>query len=311
MKDLKVIFMGTPEFSLNILQNLIDNTNVIAVFSQPDKIVGRKKVLTKTPTKILAESYNIPVYQPLKVQDDFDIINELNPDIIITCAYGQFIPKNILDIPKYKCINVHASLLPKLRGGAPIHWAIINGYKETGITIMYMDPKMDAGNIIKTSSIEIEDTDTYRTLHDKLSPIGATLLIETLPSIIDGSNDSIEQNIDEITIGYNIKREEEYLDFNDTVLNIYNKIRGLNDSPYACFILNDLEFKAIESKIGDSKKEGSNGEIINIYKNGIGIKVSDGEIILTKIKPFSKNIMDVSSYLNGINKEELLKTICK
>lgn len=173
MKDIKVIFMGTPDFSVNVLNSLIDNTNVIGVVTQPDKLAGRKQVLTQPAVKKVALENNIKVIQPTKIREEYQSIIDLNPDIIITCAYGQFLPKEILDYPKYGCINVHASLLPKLRGGAPIHKAIIDGYTTTGITIMYMGLKMDNGDIISQKSIEIEETDNVGTLHDKLSLLGA------------------------------------------------------------------------------------------------------------------------------------------
>ena len=239
VKDLKVVFMGTPDFALNVLQVLIDNCNVIGVVSQPDKLVGRKKILTKTPIKVLAEKYNIPVFQPKKIREEYQYIIDLNPDIIVTCAYGQIIPKVLLDYPKYKCINVHASLLPKLRGGAPIHKAIIDGYEETGVTIMYMDEKMDSGDIISQKKIEIKDTDTVGILWDKLSVMGAELLLKTLPDIINNNLNRINQNEDEVSYAYNIKREEEKIDFSKSTKEVFNRIRGLNPYPGAYAKLNN------------------------------------------------------------------------
>ena len=185
MKNLKVIFMGTPDFAVPVLQKLIENTNVVLVVTQPDKLVGRKQILTKTPVKVEAEKYNIPVFQPTKIKEDYGFILNTEADIIITCAYGQIIPKIILDYPSLGCINVHASLLPKYRGGAPIHWCLINGEEKSGITIMYMDEKMDTGDIISKEEYIIKDNDNVGTLHDVLSEIGANLLIKTLPSIIE------------------------------------------------------------------------------------------------------------------------------
>ena len=199
LKELKVIFMGTPCFSLNILEALIKETNLIGVVTQPDKLVGRKKELEFPEVKKLALENNILIFQPRNIKEEYQEILALKPDIIITCAYGQILPREILENPKYGCINVHASLLPKLRGGAPIHHAIIDGYKETGITIMYMDIHMDTGDIIKEESIKIEDCDTYQTLHDKLSLLGAKLLIETLPDIINKKNQRIKQIESEAT----------------------------------------------------------------------------------------------------------------
>ena len=215
MKNKKVVFMGTPEFSIPVLEMLIENTNVVLVVTQPDSYVGRKHELKYTPVKECALKHNIPVFQPEKVREETDEILKYNPDIIITCAYGQIIPSVLLDTPKYKAVNVHASLLPKLRGGSPLHRCIIDGYSETGVTIMYMAPGMDDGDIITQKSIKIEDTDNVGTIHDKLSIIGRDLLLETLPSIFNGTNGRTRQDENEVTFAYNIKREEEKLDFNE------------------------------------------------------------------------------------------------
>lgn len=307
MKDIKVIFMGTPDFSVNVLNSLIDNTNVIGVVTQPDKLAGRKQVLTQPAVKKVALENNIKVIQPTKIREEYQSIIDLNPDIIITCAYGQFLPKEILDYPKYGCINVHASLLPKLRGGAPIHKAIIDGYTTTGITIMYMGLKMDNGDIISQKSIEIEETDNVGTLHDKLSLLGAELLIETLPSIVSGRANRIVQNEEEITFAYNISREDEHLNFNKTKVEVFNQIRGLNPWPVSYAILDDKEIKIYEAIIGEGiYKEKLNGEIVKLYKDGIGIKVSDGEIILKIIKPSGSKKMNVKDYLNGFKEKSNL-----
>ena len=306
MKSLKVIFMGTPDFAVPVLQRLIENTSVVLVVSQPDKLVGRKQVLTKTPVKLEAEKNNITVFQPTKIKTEYDVILNTPADIIITCAYGQIIPKEILDYPHFGCINVHASLLPKYRGGAPIHWALLNGEEKTGITIMYMSEAMDAGDIISKEEYKIKDNDNVGTLHDELSNIGADLLIKTLPSIIDGTNDRIKQNENEVTYAYNIKREDERIDFSKTGLEIINKIRGLNPWPLSNFILDNLEYKVLEARFEKKDITKEVGTIVEITKNSLGITCLDGIIYLEKIKPFGKKEMQVSAYLNGVKKEELL-----
>jgi methionyl-tRNA formyltransferase len=305
MKDKKVVFMGTPEYSVPVLNMLIENTNVVGVVTQPDKEVGRKKVLTACPVKKVALEHGIRVISPIKIKDDYEEILSLDPDIIVTCAYGQIIPEEILNCPKLGCINVHASLLPKYRGGAPIHRAIINGEEETGITIMYMDKGMDTGNIISQESIKIEEDDNLETLSNKLSVLGTKLLLETLPSIIDGTNDSIKQDENLVTYGYNIKPEEEHIDFNKSSREIYNLIRGLSPVIGAYFMMDGNRVKVFKSRIGNEKYDNI-GVINKIYKNGIGISCKDGEIIIEEIQPFGKKKMDVSSYLNGIKKEELI-----
>ena len=310
LKDLKVVFMGTPDFCVPILESLIENCNVIGVVTQPDKEVGRKKEIKFSPIKEVALKNNIKVFQPIKIRKEYDDILELNPDIIITCAYGQIIPKEILDYPKLGCINVHASLLPKLRGGAPIHHAIIDGYKETGITIMYMDEGMDSGDIIEQSKTIIEDSDTVETLHDRLSIMGKDLLLGTLPSIVNKTNKRIKQNEDEVTFGFNIKREEELINFNKSRREVFNQIRGLNPFPGSYFILNEKIVKVYKvEEIDDNKYlNKENGEIVKLDKESFYIKVKDGLIRVLEIKLEGKKKMKVLDYLNG-SKDNLIGEI--
>lgn len=305
MDKIKVVFMGTPDFAVPILEGLIENYDVVGVVSQPDRKVGRKQEIVATPIKQVALNNNIKVFQPVNIRDDYNDILELNPDIIITCAYGQIIPKAILDYPRLGCINVHGSLLPKLRGGAPIHWSIINGDSKTGMTVMYMDVKMDSGDIISQRETDILDSDNLESLYDRMSLIGRDLLLDTMPSIIDGTNNRIKQNEDEVTFGFNVKREEEHLDFSKSAREVFNHIRGLSPIPGANAILDEVEFKIYAARIGD-KKTGKCGEVSSIYKDGIGVMCSDREIIITDIKPFGKKRMLVSSYLNGIDKNSLI-----
>lgn len=307
----RVVFMGTPDFAVPILEGLIDNYEVVLVVSQPDKKVGRKQILTPTPVKRKALEYGIEVYQPEKIKIEYQKIIDSNPDIIVTCAYGQIIPKELLDFPRYGCINVHASLLPKLRGGAPIHKAIIDGYSETGITIMYMDVAMDSGDIISQEKTIIKEEDNLESLHDRLSLMGKYLLLKTLPSIFEGTNERIPQDINEVTYAYNIKREEEHIDFNKSAIEVFNLIRGLSPVPSAFTILDGEELKIYSSRIGIKKEYENCGKIVNIYKDGIGVSTKTGEIILTEVKPFGKKRMLVRDYLNGVNKDELIGKILK
>ena len=304
MKDLRVVFMGTPEFAVSILNSLIENTNVVLVVSQPDKPVGRKKTITPSPVKMRAMDAGIPVVTPVKIREDYSAIEEAKPDLIVTCAYGQIIPKAVLDIPRLGPINVHASLLPKLRGGAPIHRAIMEGFETTGITIMYMDEHMDSGDIISQREVEITKDDTLDTLSEKLMVCGSELLIDTIPSIIDGTNERIKQNEDEVTFGYIITKEDELLDFNKTSLEVYNHIRALNSAPGAYFMMNGKHVKVYGSRIGD--KKGDVSVINDVYSDGIGIGTKDGEIIITDIKPEGKNRIAVKDYLNGVKPETLI-----
>ena len=300
-KKFKIVFMGTPEFSVPVLQALIDNYDVKAVVTQTDKQVGRSGKIAYSPIKKLALENDIVVLQPEKIKESYQEVIDLEPNIIITCAYGQIIPKELLDYPEYGCINVHASLLPKLRGGAPIHRAIMEGYKKTGITIMYMAPGMDDGDIITQEEVEITDTDTARTLSDKLTNLGAKLLLETLPSILEGTNTRTSQNPDEVTFAPIIKKEDERLDFSRSAKEIYNKIRGLNSFPGAYTMFEGKRMKVWESRISeDYFPENLDGEIVKLYKDGIGVKVSNGVVVLTTIQPEGKGKMPSSAYLNGI-----------
>jgi len=298
MKDKKVVFMGTPEFSVPVLDMLNENTNVVLVVTQPDKEVGRHHEIKYSPVKEYAVNHGIEVYQPTKIRNEYEYILSKNPDVIITCAYGQIIPEILLEMPKYKAINVHASLLPKLRGGSPLHKAIIDGYDETGITIMYMAKGMDDGDIITQESIKIEDTDNVGIIHDKLSILGRDLLLKTLPNIFSGNITRTKQNPEEATFAYNIKPEEEKIDFNKTAREVYNQIRGMYPFPVAHTTLDGLTIKVCEAKIGTINK-GNVGQIVKVYKDGIGVMCKDKEIILTRIKPSGKKEMSVKDYLNG------------
>ena len=308
-RPLRVVFMGTPDFSVPILDALIKNYKVKAVVTQPDKQVGRSGKIAKPPVKRLAEEHNIVVIQLNKIKEEYQEIIDLDPDLIVTCAYGQILPKELLDYPRLGCINVHASLLPKLRGGAPIHRAIIEGHNKSGVTIMYMAPGMDDGDIISQKEVEITDTDTASSLHDKLSKLGSELLIETLPSIIEGTNERIPQNEREVTFAPIIKPIDEKIDFSKTSRQVYNQIRGLNSFPGAYFMLDGKRFKVWESIIVDEYYPNKlDGEIVKIYKEGIGVKTHNGVIVLTVIQPEGKSRMNAKDYLNGL-KESLVGKI--
>lgn len=305
MKEKKVIFIGTPVFAVPVLQALIENANVIAVVSQPNKEVGRKKVVVDTPIATIAKDNNILLMQPVKIKEITNEIKKLNPDMIVTCAYGQIIPEDILNIPEYGCINVHGSLLPKLRGGAPIQRAIINGEEKTGITIMYMDKGMDTGDMISKKEIEIEEEDNEETLSNKMSSLGAKLLIDTLPSIFDGTNKRESQDDTLATFAPIIKKEDELLDFNKTSREVYNQIRGLSPVPGAYFIMDNKRIKVYNSYIGEGKGKKPS-TISNIYKDGFAIATIDSEIVITELQVEGKKRMDGKSYLNGLNKDNML-----
>lgn len=306
MKDIKVIFMGTPIFASIILDELIKKYNVIMVVCQPDREKDRKGNIIYSPCKKLAIENNIQVFQPLKIRDEYQKILDMNPDIIVTAAYGQIIPDIVLNYPKYGAINVHGSLLPKLRGGAPIHHAIINGDKEIGVTIMYMDKRMDAGDIISQRAIPLTNDMNLDIAYEKLAIIGRDLLIETIPSIINGTNNRIHQDENEVTFGYNITKEEEKINFDDTSMNVYNKIRGLSSVPGAYAIINNKRMKVYSSTISDIKSKNLPGIIEEIRNDGIYVNTKDYIIKLTDIKLEGKKRCPVHEFINGIKKEDYI-----
>ncbi|MCI9435063.1 MAG: methionyl-tRNA formyltransferase [Bacilli bacterium] len=307
-KELKIIFMGTPTFSVPILEALIKDYKVRAVVTQPDKEVGRGGNVSFSPIKKVAMANTILTLQPDHIRDAVDEILALEPDLIVTCAYGQILPRAILDYPRYGCINVHASLLPKYRGGAPIHRAIMAGAKKTGITIMYMNPRMDEGDIISQSEIEVSETETASSLHDKLSILGAKLLIETLPSILAGTNNRIPQDSSKATYGFIIKREDEKIDFGKTKKEVYNQIRGLNSWPGSYCMCDGKILKVWESYITENYFPNKfNGEITNIYRDGFGVKVENGEVVFTIVQPEGKPKMHATDFINGLaNKGKII-----
>ncbi|MBQ9011547.1 MAG: methionyl-tRNA formyltransferase [Bacilli bacterium] len=299
-KEPVIVFMGTPDFSATVLEGLLLKYPVRAIVTQPDKPVGRGGKIKFSPVKEIALKNDILCLQPDKVEDILQDINVMNPDIIITCAYGKMLPLELLVMPKFGCINVHASLLPKLRGGAPIHHAIIDGYKETGVTIMYMSSQMDAGDIISQEKVSISEDETAESLHDKLMVLGRDLLLNTLPSIFNKTNKRIKQDESLVTYGFVITREDEYIDFNKPKRTIINQIRGLNSWPGAYCYYEDKIMKVWEARRGDKYDEHAYpGEIIGLYDDGFGVKVLNGEVVFTVIQPESKGKMKASDFING------------
>lgn len=311
MKSKRVVFMGTPSYSIPVLRMLIENTNVVGVVTQPDKEVGRKKVITPCHVKKFAEEHNIKVISPRRLRDEYHEILGLEPDIIITCAYGQILPEELIYEPEYNTVNVHASLLPKYRGGAPIHHAIINGEDETGITIMYTDKGMDSGDIIVKESIKINENDTYDIVSDKLSVLGADLLERTLPSIFDRTAPREVQNDDEKSFSPVIKKEDEYICFNDSMDNVHNKIRGLSSVPGGYVLLNDERVKILLSEKTQVEAKEVPGTITNIDKSGIYVACLDKVLKIMEIQVSGKKRMKVKDYLNGVRKESLLNKVLK
>lgn len=296
--------MGTPDFAVSILEALIQHQyNVIAVISQPDKPTGRKQKVLPTPVKEVALQHGIPVFQPIKIRKEYNFIADLKPDLIVTCAYGQIVPKEVLEMPTHGCINVHASLLPKLRGGAPIHHALLRGFETTGITIMQMSEKMDAGPLYASKECKILKQDNLESLYNKLKKIGANLLMETLPSILAGLK-PIPQDEAGVTYAFNIKREEEKINWLTTSTEIFNQIRALSPTPGAYSVFSNQIIKFYDSKIKDYSGDEKPGTIV-LTSDELLIKTLDGAISILELQLSGKKKMDIASFLRG---QSLLQT---
>lgn len=299
----KIVFMGTPDFSVPILQQIInDGYNVIGVVTQPDRPVGRKKVLTPPPVKVEALKHDIPVFQPEKIrqEDELEKILSLKPDLIVTAAFGQILPNKLLEAPKYGCINVHASLLPELRGGAPIHYAIIQGKQKTGVTIMYMVEKLDAGDILTSIEVPITEEDNVGTLHVKLSAAGSKLLSETLPLLLEGRLTPKPQNNAEATFASNIKREQEKIVWTKTGEEIYNHIRGLNPWPVAFTTLSGQVIKVWRVEKVSGLKVEEPGTILKVESDGFTVSTGNETAIkIIELQPSGKTKMMSEQFLRG------------
>ncbi|SFQ19196.1 methionyl-tRNA formyltransferase [Psychrobacillus psychrotolerans] len=299
-----IIFMGTPAFSAPILRMLVEEGyKVKAVVTQPDRPVGRKKVLTAPPVKEEAIKLGLPVIQPnkLKGSEELEQIIALKPDLIITAAFGQILPKELLDVPELGCINVHASLLPAYRGGAPIHQAIIDGQRQTGVTIMYMEEKLDAGDIISQSEISIEHTDDTGLLFEKLSAVGSNLLKETLPSIIAKENNRIKQDDSLVTFAKNISREQERMDWNNSALQLHNQVRGLHPWPVAYTTLEGQVVKIWKADTINSQTNEKPGTVVKIESDYFVVQTGKSDAIrINELQPAGKKKMSAEDYLRGV-----------
>lgn len=301
----KIVFMGTPDFSVPILEKLINSVyEVVLVVTQPDRPVGRKRTLTPPPVKKVALKHGISVFQPENIQKEYEHILSYKPDIIITAAYGQILPKELLESPPFQCINVHASLLPKLRGGAPIHYAILQGEKETGITIMYMVEQLDAGDMIAQRKIPIEETDNVATLHDKLAELGSNLLLETLPKIFTHKIEPIPQDEQLATYAPNITRSLEKINWHKTHDEVYDHIRGLCPWPVAYTTLNREPLKVWWAEKDSNTYDGKPGEIVDLMEDAIVVVCGNQRAIrLKEIQPAGRRRMKVSQFLHGAREE--------
>ena len=294
---MNVVFMGTPDFAVPSLENIAKVHNVQAVFTQPDKPVGRKMVLTPPDVKVCAEKLGIPVYQPVKLKDSdsYEIIKELNPDVIVVVAYGQILPENILNIPKYGCINVHGSLLPKYRGAAPIQWSVLNGDKVTGVTTMYMEKGLDTGDILETKEYEIGINDTAGEVFDTLAEMGGKLILDTLEKAEKGQLHPIKQDDSKSSYAKMLDKSMCNIDFSKTNLQVHNQVRGLSPWPVASTKLNGKVLKIFETRLAEGK--GKPGEILNT--NPLTIACGEGAVVVNTVQLQGKKKMDSKAILQG------------
>lgn len=299
---MRVLFMGTPDISTGCLQKLIDEKyEIIGVVTQPDKPQNRGKKLGMPPVKELALKYDIPVYQPLKAREDgfVETLKELNPDIIVVVAFGQILPKSILDIPKLGCINVHVSLLPKYRGAAPINWVIINGEQKTGVTTMYMDEGLDTGDMILTEEFDLNDEITAGELHDKMRDIGADVLIKTLNQIENGTAPRIPQNHEEFTYAPIMNKSLGKIDWSKSAREIHNLIRGVNPWPSAYTNYKDSTMKIWKTEVLNENSDKEPGTILEVDKDGMKVSTKDDVILVKEIQMPGKKRVLVSEYIKG------------
>ncbi|KOC49594.1 methionyl-tRNA formyltransferase [Clostridium botulinum] len=299
---MKIVFMGTPEFAVPSLEAIIDNFGVEAVFTQPDRPKGRGKKVAMSPVKEVALKNNIEICQPNKLKNEPEFIGKLKniePDFIIVVAYGQILPKEVLEIPKYACINLHASLLPKYRGAAPLNWAIINGEKKSGNTTMLMDVGLDTGDMLMTQEVEINEDMTAGELHDILMNQGGELLVETINKMVKGEINPQKQDESSTCYASMLDKKMACIDWKNSAKNIHNLIRGLNPWPVAYTYYNDKAMKVYKSQILNEKNDKEPGTIIEVSKNGLKVVCGDGTLLIEEIQFPGKKSLRVEEYIRG------------
>ena len=292
--------MGTPEISAYVFEKMIeDGYHFVGLVAQPDHPVGRKGIIEKVPTKVVAEKYDIPVFQPIKIREDYSFIDEIKPDLVITLAYGQIVPQGFLDKVPMGCLNLHGSLLPKYRGASPIQTALINNDRVTGVTLMEMVKAMDAGRMYAKKSVIIEENDNSTSLFNKIKIAASELVLEALPKYINGELNGVEQDESLVTFCSTIKPEQEKLDLSLPASSIVGWIRGLSDEPGAYLYLNNYKLKIYQAKIVNGLVTNPIGEIVKADKSGLVFQAKDGQIAILELQKEGKKRMDYRSFING------------
>ena len=299
-KDLNLLFMGTPEISAYVFEQMIlAGYHFVGLVAQPDHPVGRKGIIEKVPTKVIAEKYNIPVFQPIKIRKDFSFMDNLKVDLVITLAYGQIVPQGFLDIPRFGCLNLHGSLLPKLRGASPVQTALINNEKVTGVTLMEMVAAMDAGRMYGKKEVIIDEEDNATSLFKKISEAAKDLVLELLPKYVDGELEGIPQNEEEVTFCSLIKPEQEKLDLSKDILEVYGYIRGLSDEPGAYLYLDNQKLKIFKAIIANDLVTAEVGTIVQADKRGLLLQCQNGQLAILELQKEGKKRMDYKAFING------------
>ena len=302
MEKPRIVYLGTPEISANALKGLIESNlfDIVGVVTKPDQPVGRKMIMTPSPVALVASEYNIPLHKPIKLNKDYEFIENLKPDLLLTFAYGQIISTKVLALSKYKPLNVHASLLPKYRGAAPIQYAIKDGEKVTGVSLMEMVKEMDAGDVYATVKVDIDNNDNYTSLAQKVSKAGLELLINYLPKYFNNELVGVKQDESKVTFCPSIKKEEEHLDLNLSPNQFVNYVRALSETPGAYLILDNQPFKIFKARVkGYVDNNVTLGTIVNADKKGLIIKVNGGEVYLDEVQKAGKKKIDYKSFVNG------------
>lgn len=299
-KELNLLFMGTPEISAYVFEQMIlDGYHFVGLVAQPDHPVGRKGIIEKVPTKVIAEKYNIPVFQPIKIRKDFSFMDNLKVDLVITLAYGQIVPQGFLDIPRFGCLNLHGSLLPKLRGASPVQTALINNEKVTGVTLMEMVAAMDAGKMYGKKEVIIEEDDNATSLFKKISEAAKDLVLELLPKYVNGELEGIPQDENEVTFCSLIKPEQEKLDLSKDILEVYGYIRGLSDEPGAYLYLDNQKLKIFKAKVANDLVTAEVGTIVQADKRGLLLQCQNGQLAILELQKEGKKRMDYKAFING------------
>ena len=299
-EDLRLIFMGTPDISAYVFEKMIEaGYRFVGLVAQPDHPVGRKGIIEKVPTKKIAEKYNIPVFQPVKIRDDFAFMDDIKPDLVITLAYGQIVPQAFLDKVPMGCLNLHGSLLPKYRGASPVQTALINNDKVTGVTLMEMVKAMDAGRMYAKKEVAIDEDDNATSLFNKIKEAAGDLILESLPLYINGELKGEAQDENAVSLCSTIKPEQEKLDLSLSAQEIVGWIRGLSDEPGAYLFINELKLKIYKAKVINQIVDHEIGEIVAANKSGLIFQAKDGQISILELQKEGKKRMDYRSFING------------